>query len=108
LADLEGYLMAHAGVLDARTRAEAFADALPWLTAAEREEIIRLYTDDDIVRTRRAWETVAQRAQELREEYAVRYAELRWRLLRRGVVSWLSAAAVLMALWTLSSLYRHP
>ncbi|MFD7712578.1 hypothetical protein [Streptomyces sp. NPDC059786] len=106
LADLQGYLMAQATVREAQVRATAFADALPWLTTAEREDVVRRYADDDIARTRAAWQSVAHRADELRGEYTDRYDQLRRRLLRRHALALLLTATVLVAAGTLLGLAR--
>ncbi|MEU2109351.1 hypothetical protein [Streptomyces sp. NPDC019507] len=84
-ARLEGYLMANAHVLAARTAAEGLADRMPWLTTAERTELVRLSTADRIQASREHFEAVAVRARELEEQYGARYRELRRRVLTRGV-----------------------
>ncbi|AWI32312.1 hypothetical protein E3E14_31605 [Streptomyces sp. ICN441] len=85
LARLEGYLMANAHVRAARTAAESLADRMPWLTADERTELVRLSTADRIQASREQFEAVAVRARELETQYAARYGELRRRVLCRGV-----------------------
>ncbi|MEI5011105.1 hypothetical protein RB196_30935 [Streptomyces sp. PmtA] len=75
-ARLEGYLMANAHVLAARTAAEGLADRMPWLTAGERTELVRLSTADRIQASREHFEAVAVRARELEEQYGARYREL--------------------------------
>ncbi|GFH38031.1 hypothetical protein [Streptomyces pacificus] len=85
LARLEGYLMANAHVHAARTAAEALADRMPWLTAGERTELVRLATADRIQVSREQFEAVAVRARELEAQYAARYGELRRRVVCRGV-----------------------
>ncbi|AWK12388.1 hypothetical protein SSP531S_42720 [Streptomyces spongiicola] len=96
LARLEGYLMANAHVLAARTAAEGLADRMPWLTADERTELVRLATADRIRVSREQFEAVAVRARELEAQYAARYDELRRRVMCRGV----ACAAVCLTLCT--------
>ncbi|SDM54273.1 hypothetical protein [Streptomyces wuyuanensis] len=84
-ARLEGYLMANAHVSAARTAAEGLADRMPWLTAAERAELVRLSTADRIQASREHFEAVARRARELEAQYAARYRDLRRRVLCRGI-----------------------
>ncbi|MEU2588042.1 hypothetical protein ABZ612_35225 [Streptomyces avermitilis] len=106
LTDLQGYLMAHAALQEAHTRAESFADTMPWLTTPQREEVIRLYAEDDMVRNRHAWRTIYRRARQLNDEYTARYEELRRRLQRRNVVGWLLITVAASALCTLAALHR--
>jgi hypothetical protein len=106
LADLQGYLMVHAALHEAHMRAAAFADSMPWLGTAEREEVIRLYAADDIARTRHAWETIGRRARELSGEYTARYEELRRRMWGRNVIGWILNAVVMSAVCALLVLYR--
>ncbi|POX38904.1 hypothetical protein C3486_20770 [Streptomyces sp. Ru73] len=92
---LEGYLLCWAEAERARADAVAFADRLPWLTTAQREEVIRHYTADRVAVTRRYFERVRDRSGELREEYTARYRELRHRLVCGAVAAALSVCALL-------------
>lgn len=82
---LEGYLLLHAQEHTARSEALAFADRLSWLTTAQREEVVHLYTDERIALARRELRAVAARCHELRAEYTERYETLRARTLRGAV-----------------------
>ncbi|MEU7241334.1 hypothetical protein [Streptomyces sparsogenes] len=104
IARLEGYLLCQREFGDARTEAEAYADRLPWLTAAQREEVVRLYAEERVELSRRMLRRIADRCEELRAEYTARYEELRRRLLYRCVAVVLVALTVLavmgaVALW---------
>ncbi|MCM2578434.1 hypothetical protein [Streptomyces meridianus] len=94
LAKLEGYLLCHAERSSARARAEAFARRMPWLTRAQHDEVVRLYTEDHMEVTREKLRAIEKRCRELRGEYGDRYAELRRRLLCTGAVLVLSASAL--------------
>ncbi|MEV0600186.1 hypothetical protein AB0I82_12935 [Streptomyces sp. NPDC050315] len=94
LGRLEGYLLCWTEAERARNEAAAFADRMPWLTTAQREEVIRQYTDDRLVLTRRYLERVRHRCAQLQEEYATRYRELRHRMLCAAVAAALSACAL--------------
>jgi len=83
LAQLEGYLLAQTHRRTARAEAEAFAGRLPWLTPAQHEDVVRLYTADRMALTRRVLEGTVERCAELRREYTDRYEQLRRRLLCR-------------------------
>ncbi|MFC6063361.1 hypothetical protein [Streptomyces ochraceiscleroticus] len=91
---LEGYLLCWTEAERARTEAAAFADRMPWLTTAQREEVIRQYTADRLVLTRRYLERVRHRCDRLQDEYATRYRGLRHRLLCTAVAAALSACAL--------------
>lgn len=69
LNELEGYLMSSAAHHRAAREAEAFADRLPWLGRAEREDIVRLYTADHLAGTREVLHEITHRSQELKEEH---------------------------------------
>ncbi|GAA2508866.1 hypothetical protein GCM10010406_51670 [Streptomyces thermolineatus] len=90
---LEGYLLLEAERSSARHDAEEFAARMPWLTGGQREEIVRLYTEDRRRLTRQTLERIADRATELRGEYNDRYRQLR-------LATWCTAAAVIPALTT--------
>ncbi|GGO50310.1 hypothetical protein GCM10012287_29730 [Streptomyces daqingensis] len=93
IAQLEGYLLAQTYRENARTEAEAFADRLPWLTSAQHEEVVSLYTAERMALTRRVLEATVQRCGELRQEYTDRYEQLRGRLLLRVTVALLAMFA---------------
>lgn len=84
IAALEGYLLAQAEISDARREAEAFADRLPWLTSAERAEVVRLYSAERLELSRRFLRRVTERSHELRAQYSARYEQLRRRVLCTG------------------------
>lgn len=94
IAKIEGYLLAQSRVREAEQEAEAFAGRLPWLTGAQREEIVRIYTQDRIALSRRVLEALVARAQELRSEYEARYADLRRRLVCASVAALAGSAAL--------------
>ncbi|MFI8998830.1 hypothetical protein [Streptomyces sp. NPDC053542] len=91
---LEGYLLSWTEAERARTEAAAFADRMPWLTTAQREEVIRQYTADRLVLTRRYLERVRHRCVQLQDEYAGRYRRLCHRLLCAAVAASLSACVL--------------
>ncbi|WP_051871417.1 hypothetical protein [Streptomyces sclerotialus] len=91
---LEGYLLCWTEAERARSEAAVFADGMPWLTTAQREEVITRYTDDRVVLTRRYLERVRDRSGELREEYEMRYRQLRHRLVCVSVAVTLSACVL--------------
>jgi hypothetical protein len=104
IARLEGYLLCQSELGDARAEAEAFAGRLSWLTAAQREEVVRLYTEERVELSRRMLRRIVDRCEELRAEYTARYDELRRRLVFRCVAGILAVANVLavvgaVALW---------
>ncbi|WP_406446990.1 hypothetical protein OHB14_51100 [Streptomyces sp. NBC_01613] len=81
LNELEGYLLAQAEVTDALSCAEAFAAQMPWLTTAQREEVIRLYATDRLQISRATLQRVTDRVLELQCQYSNRYHALQVRLL---------------------------
>ncbi|CAM5699431.1 hypothetical protein ACIGPN_12890 [Streptomyces afghaniensis] len=84
LADeAEGYLLAHAHRDQARREAEELCARLPWLTTAEAEELTGHYVRRRLDVTRQLVHSTVRRAEELRQEYESRYADLRRTLLRR-------------------------
>jgi hypothetical protein len=94
IAELEGYLLAQSRVREAEREAEEFAGRMPWLTGAQREEVVRIYTEDRIALSRRVLKALVSRANELRAEYTARYEELRRRLLCASVAALLGATAL--------------
>ncbi|MEV0777762.1 hypothetical protein ACIBLA_29640 [Streptomyces sp. NPDC050433] len=96
IQQLEGYLLAQSRVREARTHAVIFADRMPWLTTAQHEEVVGLYTQDHIAMSRRALETVVARAAELRAEYTARYELLRRRLVCASLTALTGAACVVL------------
>jgi hypothetical protein len=89
LRHLEGYLVWQAETTDARSAAHRFTDRLPWLTAAQRDEVIRVYTADHLDASRKSIHHLAERSRGMQREYTARYATLRARLL-----GWSLAATV--------------
>ncbi|MEV6575385.1 hypothetical protein [Streptomyces sp. NPDC051577] len=96
LAELEGYLMSRAAHHTAAMEANAFADELPWLGRAEREDVVHHYTARHLARTRHVLCEITGRSQELREEYARRYQLLRRRVLALALLGTATALAVLV------------
>ncbi|WP_405611996.1 hypothetical protein OG292_10015 [Streptomyces sp. NBC_01511] len=96
IQQLEGYLLAQSRVREARTHAAVFADRMPWLTSAQHEEVVSLYTQDHIAMSRRALEAVVARAGELRAEYTARYELLRRRLLCASLTALLAFGCVFL------------
>lgn len=95
LVELEGYLMSRAAHRTASLEAGAFADELPWLGQAEREDVIRLYTTRHLARTRHVLHEITSRSQELKEEYAHRYRLLRRRVLAYALCGGAAALTIL-------------
>ena len=77
LRRLEGYLYWQAETDRAHEDAEAFADRLPWLTTAQREDLVRLYRRERLQTSRAFIERVSDRAEQLQREYSARYEHLR-------------------------------
>ncbi|WUD70531.1 hypothetical protein OG937_01855 [Streptomyces sp. NBC_00510] len=94
IAQCENFLSWHAAISDAKAAAETFADRMPWLTTAQRREVLRLYVADRLDQTCAAVTLISERERELSSEYNRRYSALRRRLLRRVVAVALVAAAV--------------
>ncbi|WUV77645.1 hypothetical protein OHA86_08565 [Streptomyces sp. NBC_01477] len=76
---MAGYLLWNAEVEDARRRATAFAAHLPWLTSAQREDIMHVYVADRVAASRAMLQRNCDRAVELRGEYSERYALMKRR-----------------------------
>lgn len=87
LAQVEGYLLWNAEVEEARRHARRFADALPWLTTAQREEVERVYVTDRVAVSKEMLTRIAGRAVELRGEYTARYDRLRARCVAVSVLT---------------------
>ena len=93
--EVEGFLLLQAEWKTARREGEEFADRMPWLTAAQREEVARQYAEQRMRLTRQTLRAVMSRAHSLRREYENRYSELRDRLLKLSTLVWCAAV-----LWT--------
>ncbi len=95
---VEGYLLWQAELARAAERARGFADTLPWLTTAQREEVERAYVSDHLGHAEAALRALADRIAELREQYRGVHARLRRRLLavHTAVLAVLSAVAALL------------
>ncbi|GAA2483719.1 hypothetical protein GCM10010406_20040 [Streptomyces thermolineatus] len=93
---LEGYLLLEAERSSARHDAEEFADRMPWLGFGEREELVRLYTEERSRLTRQTMRRVSDRAAELRREYGARYRQLR-------LATWCTAASLAPAVAVLGA-----
>lgn len=98
LRQLEGYLLWQGEVTTAGRQAEAFADRLPWLTGAQREEVVRAYTADRLELSRATIEHIAHRARELQQQYSARYRTLQIRLLALSLVAVAALETVLRLL----------
>ncbi|MFD5161974.1 hypothetical protein ACFWMJ_28505 [Streptomyces hawaiiensis] len=102
LADeTEGYLLAHAHRHQAQREAEELCARMAWLTTAQAEELTAHYVRGRLDVTRQLMHSTVRRADELRQEYESRYAELRSALLRRhaaGACAVLACAAGVSAL----------
>ncbi|GAA1519462.1 hypothetical protein [Streptomyces albidochromogenes] len=86
LAQLEGYLLWSAEVAEARHQAGRFAEQLPWLTTAQREDVERAYTADRLAVSKAFLVRVAARSTALRAEYTERYRRLRARCVATAAV----------------------
>jgi hypothetical protein len=91
--DVEGYLLACAHHEQARREAADLCAGLPWLTAAQAEDVTRHYVRRRGDITRRMLLDTVERAAQLRQEYEARYAALRRDLLKRHAAG---ACAVLV------------
>ncbi|MEV0181838.1 hypothetical protein [Streptomyces sp. NPDC050625] len=97
IARVEGYLLWQGEVERARTEAESFADELDWLTTAQREVVVDLFTRRQLDLSRAAITRTAQRALQLRQEYQHRYDCLR----RRGFATALALQAATVSVASL-------
>ncbi|MFD7748913.1 hypothetical protein ACFV2V_24435 [Streptomyces sp. NPDC059698] len=79
LVQLEGFLLWSAEVEQARRQARRFTEQLPWLTTAQCEDVERVFITERVAAARESLTRVRDRADELRAEYAGRYARLRAR-----------------------------
>jgi hypothetical protein len=86
LADIEGYLLWSGEIQRAQAEADTFADALDWLTADQREQIVGALTLHHLALARQTVTRTARRAAQLRQEYEDRYALLRRRLLASALL----------------------
>ncbi|WP_328536350.1 hypothetical protein [Streptomyces sp. NBC_00344] len=87
LVRIEGYLLWNAEVEGARRQAVAFAEQLPWLTTAQREEVEQVYTAERTAASRAMLVRISDRAASLREEYTARYLQLRRRCVAATVMA---------------------
>ncbi|MFE3637726.1 hypothetical protein [Streptomyces cellostaticus] len=85
--EVEGYLLLHAELEQARHEAETLCARLPWLTTGQAEDLTRHYTEQRLDLTRRALQATADRAKRLRGEYEARYRALRRTLVRRHAMA---------------------
>ncbi|MFG3120045.1 hypothetical protein ACGF4C_37505 [Streptomyces sp. NPDC048197] len=97
--EIEGFLLWEAEKDRARTRAEAFCAALPWLTDTQRQEVAVRYCQDQHETSRAYLQRIAVRSASLRTEYEGVYRVLR----RRLVTACVSATTVLVALVTVAA-----
>ncbi|MEU0945654.1 hypothetical protein ABZ379_23195 [Streptomyces canus] len=82
-AEAEGYLLARSHHDAARREAAQLCAGMLWLTTAQAEEVARYYCERRMLLTRHLLRATVQRADELRQEYEIRYQTLRRALLRR-------------------------
>ncbi|GAA3795964.1 hypothetical protein ACFS5L_33105 [Streptomyces phyllanthi] len=94
LARLEGYLLCQSEIQRAHAEAESFAGRLPWLTTAQREEVVAHYVEEQLRLSKEVLQRIATRCAELRDEYTTRYETLRQRLLCRCAALVLASAAL--------------
>jgi hypothetical protein len=94
LRHLEGFLVWQAETTEARSAAHRFTDRLPWLTTAQRDEVIRVYTADHLETSRTSIHHLAERSRTMRQEYTARYTTLRARLLGWSLAA--TAGAILL------------
>ncbi|MEW1873514.1 hypothetical protein AB0420_36530 [Streptomyces caelestis] len=97
LNQIEGHLLWAAEVEEARRQAARFAEELPWLTTAQREEVERVYRADRIAVSRATLVRICDRAAELRTEYEARYRWLRARCVALAAVAVVSGAGTAIA-----------
>ncbi|MEV6790404.1 hypothetical protein AB0M87_00060 [Streptomyces sp. NPDC051320] len=102
LVQIEGYLLWNAEVDEARRQAVCFAEQLPWLTAAQREDVERVYTDDRVAVSRAVLVRIADRAVSLRAEYTARYRQLKRRCVAVTVMAVGAAGGTCTAIELLS------
>ncbi|MCK7623429.1 hypothetical protein MUU72_10030 [Streptomyces sp. RS10V-4] len=88
--EIEGYLLWEAEKERAGAQAEDFCARLPWLTTAQRAEVVRHYSREQRAQSRSYLERVAARSAELRTAYEDTYRGLR----RRLVLAVLAAGAL--------------
>jgi hypothetical protein len=103
ISRLEGYLLLQADEQVARSQARAFADRLPWLTTAQREEVVSVYAEERMALSVQVLRAVARRCHELQDQYTERYEALRARTRCRATACVLlclslSVTAVLLSL----------
>ncbi|MFJ3308881.1 hypothetical protein ACIPSA_38705 [Streptomyces sp. NPDC086549] len=91
---------------EARDAAETFADRLTWLTTAQREAVVRVYTDDRLETAREVLLRIAGRTLELRDEYQARYRTMRARLLSASLIVATVAVAVAVV-WLMATVNLH-
>jgi hypothetical protein len=108
IARLEGYLLLERERTTARQEAEAFAQHLPWLTTAQHDEVVHLYTQHRLAMSQRLWQGTAHRARQLRGEYQARYDALRRRLMLRCVALFVVAVALSALCVVLLALFAGP
>ncbi|MGA4840677.1 hypothetical protein [Streptomyces sp. G45] len=95
--EIEGHLLVESARAESRAAAGRFAGRLPWLGAAERGEVERVFADEHLALTRAMWRRTARRCEELRGEYEERYRVLRLRLLAGGLLAGVAVLAATVA-----------
>jgi hypothetical protein len=101
IARMEGYLLWQGEIERAHAEAESFADQLDWLTTAQREEVVDLFTGRQLALSRMMITRTAERALQLRREYQHRYDCLRRRLFAGALATGVAAVFVDCLLRTL-------
>ncbi|WP_037606088.1 hypothetical protein [Streptacidiphilus rugosus] len=88
------FLVWQAETTDARSAAHRFTEKLPRLTAAQRDEVIRVCTADRLDASRNSIRHLAERSRAMQREYVARYGTLRARLLGWSLAATVGAVLV--------------
>ncbi|GGT15359.1 hypothetical protein [Streptomyces chromofuscus] len=102
--EVEGYLIACVERDGARREAAELCARLPWLTAAQAEDLTRHHIEQRLDVTRGILLRSARRGERLHKAYEARYAELRRTLLKRHAACACAllacAGGIVAAAWT--------
>ena len=101
---IEGYLLVRTHHDQAHREAEELCARMPWLTAAQAEDVTRHYLRQRIDLTRQLLQDTVDRAAQLRQEYETRYAALRRDLFKRHAACASAVLACAAGIGTLASL----
>ncbi|GGW45735.1 hypothetical protein GCM10010503_22880 [Streptomyces lucensis JCM 4490] len=97
--EIEGHLLLAAAREEGRAAAARLTARLGWLTDTQRHELEGRFEEEYLALARASWRRTAERAEELRQDYAGRYRALRHRLVACCVLGCaLLAATGLLAL----------